>query len=63
MHFKYHRQYLSLGKARFKKLGAIRTHLSCVAIAALITGIFRRQSPRKISSLKAVKLIRRELYD
>ncbi len=63
MHFKYHKQYLSLGKARFRKLGAIRTHLSCVAIAALIVGIFRRQFPRKISFLKAVKLIRRELYD
>jgi len=63
MHFKYYKQYLALGKSRFRKLGAIRTHLSCVATAALIVGIFRRQSPRKISFLKAVKLIRRELYD
>ncbi|MDM8553879.1 transposase [Desulfococcaceae bacterium HSG7] len=63
MHFKYYKQYLSLGKSRFRKLGAIHSHLSCVAIAALIVGIFRRQFSRKISFLKAVKLIRRVLYD
>ncbi len=63
MHFKYYWQYLSPGKSRFRKLGAIHSHLSCVAIAALIVGIFRRQFARKISFLKAVKLIRRVLYD
>lgn len=62
-HFKYYKQYLSLGKSQFQKIGAVRSHLSCVAIAGLIVALFRRQFSRKISFLRAVKLLRRELWD
>jgi hypothetical protein len=62
-HFKYYKQYLLLGKSRFRKIGSVRSHLSCVAVAGLITSLFRRQFPRKISFLRAVKMIRRELWD
>ncbi|QTA93723.1 transposase [Desulfonema magnum] len=63
MHFKYYKQYLLLGKSGFRKIGSIRSHLSCVATAGLIAGLFRHQFPRKISFLTAVKLPRRELWD
>ena len=63
MQFKYYKQYLSLGKSQFRKLGSIRSHLSCVAIAGLIVALFRRQSARKISFRKAVRQIARELRD
>jgi hypothetical protein len=63
MHFKYYKQYLSLGKSGFRKIGSIRSHMSCVAMASLIVGLFRRQFPRKISFLGAVKLIRQELWN
>lgn len=61
--FRYYKQYLSLGKSRFRKIGSIGSHLSCVAMAGLIVALFRCQFPRKISFLTAVKLIRRELWD
>ena len=63
MHFKYYKQHLSLGKSQFRKIGSIRSHLSCVALAGLIVALFRRLFPGKISFRKAVKLIRRELWD
>ncbi|MDM8538810.1 transposase [Desulfobacterales bacterium HSG17] len=62
MHFKYYKQYLSLGKTQFQKEGAIRSHLLCVAITALIVALFRCQSVRKISFRRAVRLISHKLY-
>lgn len=62
-HFKYYKQCLSLGKTQFQKIGSMRSHLSCVAIASLIAALFRRQFLRKISFIRAVKLLRRELWD
>lgn len=62
MHFKYCRQHLSLGKTQFQKLGSIRSHLSCVAMAALIVALFRAQFHRRVSFRRAVKLLRRELW-
>jgi hypothetical protein len=61
LHFKYYKQYLSLGKAQFGKLGSIRSQLACVAIAALMVALFRRQAFRKMSFRQAVKLITQEL--
>ncbi|MCP4347574.1 MAG: transposase [Desulfobacterales bacterium] len=63
MHFKYYKQYLSLGRSQFQKIGSIRSHLMCVAIAGLIAALFRRQSARKISFRRAVRQIAKELYD
>jgi len=62
-YFKYYKQYLSLGKSQFQKIGSVRSHLSCVAMAGIIVALFRRRFPRKISFLRAVKLLRRELWD
>lgn len=61
MHFKYYKQYLSLGKTQFQKVGAIRSHLLCVAIAALIVALFRCQAVRKMSFRRAVRLISHKL--
>ena len=61
LHFKYYKQYLSLGKAQFGKLGSIRSQLACVAIAALMVALFRRQAFRKMSFRQAVKLMTQEL--
>ena len=61
LHFKYYKQYLNLGKSQFGKLGSIRSQLACVAIAALIVALFRRQTCRKISFRQAVKLIAQEV--
>jgi len=61
LHFKYYKQYLSLGKSQFGKLGAIRSHLACVTIAGLLVSLYRSQTFRKISFRDAVKLISHEL--
>lgn len=62
MHFKYCKQHLSLGKAQFQKLGSVRSHISCVALAALVVALFRAQFRRRMSFRRAVKLLRRELW-
>lgn len=61
LYFKYYKQYLSLGKSQFGKLGSIRSQLACVAIAALMLALFLRQAFRKISFRQAVKLMTQEL--
>jgi IS4 transposase len=61
LHFKYYKQYLSLGKAQLGKFGSIRSQLACVAIAALMVALFRRQAFLKMSSCQAVKLMTQEL--
>ena len=62
-HFKYYKQYLNLGKSQFRKLGSIRSHLYCVAMAGLIVALYRQKSKRKISFRRAVKLITNELRE
>jgi hypothetical protein len=63
LHFKYYKQYLSLGKAQFGKLGSIRSQLACVALAGLIVALFCHQIPRKPSFRRTVRMIAQELRD
>jgi hypothetical protein len=63
LHFKYAKQYLGLGKSQFGKFGSIRSQLACVALAAVVVALFRRQASRTMSFRQAVKAIAQELRD
>jgi IS4 transposase len=56
--FKYYKQHLNLGKTHFRKLGAIQSSLSCVALAGILVALYCQQLTRIISFRKAVKQIR-----
>ncbi len=61
LQFKCYKQYLGLGKAQFRKLGAIRSQLACVAIAGLLVALFRRQLSRNPSIRLTVRMITQQL--
>ena len=61
MHFKYYKQHLRLGKGQFRKLGAIKSQLYCVALAGLVVALYRCQGTRKMSFRMAFKRIALEL--
>ncbi len=63
LQFKYYKQYLGLGKAQFRKLGAIRSQLACVAIAGLLVALFRRQLSRNPSIRLTIRMIARQFRD
>jgi len=63
LHIKYYKQYLNLGKGQFEKLGAIKSHLYCVALAGLIVALFRLRLTRKVSFRTAVKQITNFIYN
>jgi hypothetical protein len=61
LHFKFYKGYLNLGKGQFQKLGAIQSHLYCVAILGLMVALFRHRLTRKISFRNAVKQITNDI--
>jgi hypothetical protein len=63
LHIKYYKQYLNLGKGQFEKLGAIQSHLYCVALVGLIVALFRLRLTRKVSFRTAVKQITNSIYN
>jgi hypothetical protein len=61
MHFKYYKQYLSLGKTSYRRPGSVKSNVYTVAINGLLVALFRREYDGTISFRKAVKLIYHEL--
>ena len=61
LHFKYYKQYLSLGKTSFQKEGSVKSNVYTVALNGLLVALFRKKYHRKISFRKAVKLIYQKL--
>ena len=63
LHFKFYKGFLNLGKGQFQKLGAIQSHLYCVAILGLMVALFRHRLTHKISFRNAVKQITNDIRD
>lgn len=61
LHFKYYKQYLSLGKTSYQRSGSVKSNVYTVALNGLFVALFRKKYHRKISFRKAVKLIYQKL--